>query len=371
LDDGSAAPNALALAREYAQQIIVVPFAPPAKGSLGYFGDLLANLFSPLPYSVARYKSRKLRAQITKLAAQSDLVVCDFLMPAVNVPLAVQSNAVIFQHNVEAMIWKRHAMVPQNALRRAFMKMQWRKVQGFESAACRGFAHVVAVSTADAQMFRDEYGVKSVSDIPTGVDLDYFCPAPDSTRNNFEMVFVGSMDWMPNDEGIRWFTAEVLSLVQEQIPAVTLTVVGRSPSAGLRALADANRSIRVTGTVPDVRPYLQRAALSVVPLRIGGGTRLKIYEAMALGAPIVSTTIGAEGLPVRDGEHLRLADSPAAQAAAIVELLKQPGEAQRLADNARRFVEQHCSWDAVAMQFVSQCVAARATMTKANEEKVT
>ena len=298
-------------------------------------------------------------------------MVCDFLTPAINVTYALQRKAVLFQHNVEAMIWKRHATVPQNAWRRAYMRAQWAKMRRFETAVCQRFAHVVAVSMADAQIFREEYGVRSVSDVPTGVDLEYFRPTPGNARSASEMVFVGSMDWMPNDEGIRWFVAEVLSLVQRQIPEVKLTVVGRSPSAGLRAIAEQNAAIEVTGTVADVRPYLQRAAVSVVPLRVGGGTRLKIYEAMALGAPIVSTTIGAEGLPVRDGEHLRLADSPAAQATAIVELLNRPGEAQRLADNARRFVEQHCTWDAVATQFVSQCLEARATMTDVHEERVT
>lgn len=354
LDDGLAAPDALQRAQEYATRTVVVPFAPPTKGSLGFFKALAHNLYSRLPYAIARYKSAALRARIDELAPDVDLIVCDFLAPAINVPAPLYGRTVLFQHNVEAMIWQRHASVPQNALRRAYMQLQWRRMLDFEAAACRRFAHVVAVSEADAAVFRRDYGVTSVSDVATGVDLVYFSPTPGISRGTRELVFVGSMDWMPNDEGIRWFASEVFPLIQQQIADAKLTVVGRSPSAGLRDAAAANRAIEVTGTVPDVRPYLERAALSIVPLRIGGGTRLKIYEAMALGVPIVSTTIGAEGLPVRDGEHLRLADTPQAQAATLVDLLRRPDEAQRLAINARRYVERHCSWEAVSAQFISQ-----------------
>jgi glycosyltransferase involved in cell wall biosynthesis len=275
---------------------------------------------------------------------------------------------VLFQHNVEAIIWKRHSEVPQNKLRRSYMKLQWLRMARFESVACRAFRHVVAVSEADAQIFRHDYGVKSVSDVPTGVDLDYFQPGADSARNPAELMFVGSMDWMPNDEGIRWFAADVFPLVQQQISGARLTVVGRSPSGAMRALAKQNPAIEVTGTVADVRPYLQRAALSVVPLRIGGGTRLKIYEAMAAGTPIVSTTIGAEGLPIRHGEHLLVADGPADQAEAIVKLLRQPAEARRVAATALAYVAAHCGWDAVAGKFMAQCLAARPVGARSHEE---
>jgi glycosyltransferase involved in cell wall biosynthesis len=178
------------------------------------------------------------------------------------------------------------------------------------------------------------------------------------------------MDWMPNDDGIRWFVSEVFKRVQAAVPGVKLTIVGRSPSASLRQLAAQNTAISVTGTVPDVRPYLQRAAISIVPLRVGGGTRLKIYEAMAMAAPIVSTTIGAEGLPVVDGEHLLIADSPELQAAAIVSLLTDRERARRLGSNAQQFVRQHFGWDSVADQFLSQCMIARVKRELVDEEVI-
>jgi len=191
--------------------------------------------------------------------------------------------------------------------------------------------------------------------VPTGVDLEYFSARRPRPRDSRELVFVGSMDWMPNEEGIRWFASDIFGAVQERIAGARLILVGRAPSPAIRALAARNPAIEVTGTVADVRPYLQRAAVCVVPLRVGGGTRLKIYEAMAMGIPVVSTTIGAEGLPLRNGEHLLIADTADDQATAICTLLTDRAMADRLAANALRHVQEHCSWDAVAEHFLCQC----------------
>jgi len=370
LDDGSGAADATELAHQYAQEVVVVPFRPPAKGSLFFSWGLLLNLFSPLPYAIARYRSPTLRDRIRQLAAGADLVVCDFLTPSLNVPDGLPAPIVLFQHNVEATIWKRYVAVPQNPLRRAYFRLQWRRMRRHEAAECRRFAHVVAVSTVDADVLRSEYAVSSVGFVPTGVDIEYFSPRAQRRRNGRELVFVGSMDWMPNDDGIRWFAAEVFSRVRERLADVRLVVVGRSPAARLRELAARDPAIEVTGTVDDVRPYLERAALSIVPLRIGGGTRLKIYEAMATGVPVVSTSIGAEGLPLRHGEHLLIADSPEEQAGAICALLDEPTRAARLAANALRYVKEHCSWDAVAEHFIAQCPH-RASMQQPSYERET
>ncbi len=358
LDDGQAAPDALARAEEYAQEVVVVPFRPAAKLSATFFADLLRNLFSQLPYAIARYRSSKLREQVQRLSGAADLIVCDFLTPSLSVPDGLPAPVILFQHNVEAMIWQRHAAVPQNRLRRAYMRVQWRRMLRYEAAECRRFSHVVAVSEIDADLMRHDYGLASVSHIPMGVDLAYFTATVPRPTDNAELVFVGSMDWMPNDDGIRWFAAEVFGRVRQFVPGAKLTVVGRSPSQGMCELAARNPDVEVTGAVPDVRPYLQRAAISIVPLRIGGGTRLKIYEAMAMGAPVVSTKIGAEGLPVRNEEHLLIADTPEAQAEAISRLLKDRERANRLAVNALRLVRERGSWEAVTQQFLAQCLTA-------------
>ena len=361
LDDGLAAPDARARAREYAQEVVVVPFRLPAKLTLGFFAALLRNLLSPLPYAIACYRSPKLRAEVSRLAAAVDLIVCDFLSPSINVPDGLPAPMLLFEHNVEATIWQRHATVPQHPLRRAYMRLQWRRMLRHEARECRRFAHVVAVSAIDAEIIRREYAATSVGHVATGVDLAYFCAPRPRPRDSHQLAFVGSMDWIPNDDGIRWFVSEVFGAIQQRIPDARLTVVGRSPSRDMRALAARNPAIEVTGTVPDVRPYLERAAVSVVPLRIGGGTRLKIYEMMAMGVPVVSTAIGAEGLPVRHGEHLLIADTADEQVSAISALLMDPAGAELLAVNALRYVQQHCSWDAVAECFLAQCPRRSAT----------
>jgi glycosyltransferase involved in cell wall biosynthesis len=354
LDDGLAAPDALARARDYAQEVVIVPFRPPAKGSAGFFLALLRNLFSPLPYAVARYESRALRQEILRLAGASDLIVCDFLAPSINVPAGLPAPVVLFQHNVEAVIWQRHVLVPQPALRRAYFRAQWQRMRRYEAEQCRRFARVIAVSATDAERMRREYQVASVGCVPTGVDLEYFS-ASLRQRQSRELVFVGSMDWMPNEDGIRWFATEVFGRLQASVEDVRLTVVGRSPSRSLRELASRNAAIEVTGTVEDVRPYLARAGICVVPLRVGGGTRLKIYEAMAAGVPVVTTAIGAEGLPLRHGEHLLIANTAQEQMDAIRALLSDPAQAARLAANALRHVQEHCSWDAATERFLAQC----------------
>jgi len=355
LDDGLAAPDALERAHEYAQEVVVVPFRAPTKTSTRFFVALLRNLFSPLPYAIARYRSSKLREEVRRLSASTDLIISDFLVPSLNVPDGLPAPTVLFEHNVEATIWQRHAAVPQHPLRRTYMGVQWRRMLRHEARECRRFSHVVAVSAIDAEIIRREYAVSSVGHVSTGVDLAYFCGSRPRTKGNRELVFVGSMDWMPNDDGIRWFASEIFGRIQERVTDVCLTVVGRSPSRGLRELAARNPAIKVTGTVADVRPYLEGACASVVPLRIGGGTRLKIYEMMGMGVPVVSTAIGAEGLPIRHGEHLLIADSADEQVNAICALLTDQARGDLLAANALRHVQEHCSWDAVAECFLAQC----------------
>lgn len=354
-DDGSSSSEDRKSESEYCTRLVTVPFRLPRKGTPAFFLDILKNVFSNLPYAVSRYKSPFLEEQVTNLAPQHELVICDFLFPSYAVPTGLPVPTILFQHNVEAMIWERRASIPQNLIRRAYMREQWRRMRQYESEECRRLDHVVAVSASDADVFRTQYGVSSVSDVPTGVDLDYFSARESRPKDNPELIFVGSMDWLPNEDAVCWFSENVFGRVRQQIPNVRLTIVGRSPGSAVRNLAELDSGIQVTGTVPDVRPYLERGAVFIVPLRIGGGTRLKIYEAMAMGIPMVSTTIGAEGLPVRNGEHLLIADTPEEQASAIARLLQNPSLASDLASNALKLVKEHGSWDSVAKHFLDCC----------------
>ena len=279
--------------------------------------------------------------------------------------------AVLCHHKVEAMTWRRHYEVQTNPLKKAYLYGQWLKARRFERAECRRFDAVVAVSREDAELMRREYGVAEVADVPTGVDIDYFRPTGAETVEPHGLVFTGSMDWLPNEDAIQFFTREILPLVRERVPQVKLTVVGRKPYASLLELAGRDPSIVVTGRVEDVRPYMERAAAYVVPIRVGGGTRLKIYEAMAMEKPVVSTTVGAEGLPLRDGEDLLLADTPRAFADAVVRVLEDAEFARRLGARAAAGVRERFGWERVADQFAELCERAVALGAGAERGRAT
>ncbi len=357
LDDGSAAGDAEARAEEYCHKLVRVPHRTREKFSAGFYGELAANLVSPLPYFMKKYKSAEMRSEIARLVAtdEFDVLVCDFLQPSVNVPARLSIATVLFQHNVEAMIWKRHYEVQTNPLKKSYLYGQWLKSDRYERAACRRFDHVIAVSEEDRETMRRAYNLQSVSDVPTGVDTEFFRPQGRETREPHNLVFTGSMDWLPNEDAIQFFTKEIMPRIRERVPDATLTVVGRNPYASLVELGKRDPSINVTGRVEDVRPYMERAAAYIVPIRVGGGTRLKIYEAMAMEKPIISTTIGAEGLPVADGQELLLADTAEAFADAVVRVLTDEATARRLGERAAIAVREKFSWDKVSRAFAEAC----------------
>ncbi|MBA3356870.1 MAG: glycosyltransferase [Pyrinomonadaceae bacterium] len=357
LDDGTSDKNARARADEYCDQLICVPHQQREKFTARFYYEVALNLLSSLPYAIKKYESKKMRSAIAEQMNFDlpDVLVCDFLTPALNIPKSLPCPAVLFQHNVEAMIWKRHYEVQTNPAKRAYLYGQWRKMEHFERRTCRRFDCVVAVSYEDREMMKKEYDLKQVYDVPTGVDTEYFRDSGREPRDPHNLVFTGSMDWLPNEDAIRYFTEEILPLVQKAVPDVTLTVVGRNPFPTLMELSKREPSIVVTGRVDDVRPYIERAAVYVVPLRIGGGTRLKIYEAMAMEKAIVSTTIGAEGLPVRGGADLLLADTVEAFAEAVVKILNNEGLARRLGQQAASGVKENFGWRNVAQSFASIC----------------
>jgi len=360
LDEHQSPGESHELAVEYCHQLISVPHRTRPKFSAGFYRELATNLISPLPYFMKKYESSAMRWEIEKQVnrKQFDVLVCDFLQPSVNVPDNLSIATVLFQHNVEAMIWKRHYEIQQNPVKKAYLLNQWRKTRIYEAAACRRFDLTVAVSAEDTETMRQEYGLEHVADVPTGVDTDYFQPQGDTQIDPYNVVFTGSMDWLPNEDAMQYFVKEIMPRVREMIPELTLTVVGRNPYQSLFDLSQSDPSVIVTGRVDDVRPYIERAAAFIVPIRIGGGTRLKIFEAMAMGKPVVSTTIGAEGLPVRDGRELLLADTPDAFAAALVRVLKDRELALRLGALASATVRERFGWRGVADQFAGLCHAA-------------
>ncbi len=361
-----AAPAAPGAAQAHAEELATVcdrfvGWPAPARGPL--FPLLrLRHLASSLPVAVATDRSAAGRRAVAAALADGpcDLLVVDFPHAHVLAPDGTDVPRVMFTHNVEAEIFRRHVDVAANPLARRVWQHQLQRMERYERDVLADYDRVVAVSPRDATAMRERYGLDRVVTIDTGVDLDFFSYAgPEAPPT---VVFTGSMDWMANADGIEFFLERVWPLIVARVPAATMRVVGRSPPPALveRARRLYPESWTFTGFVDDVRPAVHGARAFVIPLRVGGGTRLKAYEAMAMGCPIVSTAIGMEGLAATPGEHYLLADDPAAFADAVVALLEDHPRAVALAQAARHHVDEHASFRRIARDFERICLDAMA-----------
>lgn len=337
------------------ERVVTCPLKLPAAKSFAELMQYGKELFSREPYAISKYCQPRVARELRKLVESEkyDVIVCDFLVAAGVIPWDLPCPKVLFTHNVEALIWKRHYEVARNPLWKMLSWREWKAMERAEKRYLREADHVLAVSQTDRDFFAKELPAEKLTVIPTGVDVEYFRPMS-VEEEPASLVFTGSMDWMPNEDGIFYFAEEILPKIFEKLPNARLSVVGRKPSARLKALAATDpHHLHLTGWVDDVRPHLAQSAVCIVPLRVGSGTRLKIFEAMGMGKAIVSTTIGAEGLPVRHGEDVLLADSPDDFASSVVRLLEDAAERRRLGNAARELVETKYSWASVAKDFAT------------------
>jgi sugar transferase (PEP-CTERM/EpsH1 system associated) len=345
--------------RDVCRRLETVPRSDVAKGTWQFYTSAARYVLDPVPYGIAKYRSTKYRKRLAALLGSQrfDVIVCDFLVPIVNMPDRLPCPAILFTHNVEAEIWRRHFENATNPLTRPLLAQQWRRMLRFEGNALRRFELVLAVSDADRDTFARLYPASArqrVHVVQTGVDTAYFSPV--SARHEGRhgapphLVFTGSMDWLPNEDGMIYFVDEILPRVRAQVPRVTLSIIGREPTPAVQRLAE-QAGIEVTGRVEDVRPHVADGTVYIVPLRIGGGTRLKIFEAMSMAKAVVSTTVGAEGLPVTHDRDIVIADDPPAFAEAVVRLIREPEVRRRIESAARRLVVERYDWSAVAQSF--------------------
>jgi glycosyltransferase involved in cell wall biosynthesis len=355
--------EAVTRAAEFCDEIIPVVHPRAAQGSLRIYAGALRNSFTGrIPYFVERYSSREAVRRIRELCATGrfDLIVCDYLVSMIHL-LALRSEIsipiVLFQHNVESLLWKRRLNCARNRIARSIYARQWQLTTAFEDTCARLVQGQIVVSEDERRYFAEGRGMTNVlGAVPTGVDFEYYLPsqAPEPAEP-LTMAFLGSMDWYANEDAVQYFARDIFPIIKNTLPAARFLIIGRNPPASIRRLSSADGSIEVTGTVPDVRPHLRGASLMVLPLRIGGGTRIKLFEAMAMGLPVVSTTIGAEGLPVLDGEHLLLADVPQAFAERVCALLQDEERRCRMGDTARAWIRSRFDWSASAEAFERYC----------------
>jgi len=329
--------------------------------SLDYFRLML----QPAPFAVSKFTHPEVQ-RVVASAVQSDdfeVAVCDFLSASLNFPATLATPTVLFQHNVETALWQRLASTESNPVKRFAYKIEARKMEKYERAALARFRHVIAVSEYDREQMLKMDPSCSITVVPTGVDTQKYRVAPPAIANPPKIVFLGSMDWEPNIDAVSYFCRDIFPRILAQFPKAIFRIVGRNPHPSVRQLASA--SVEVTGTVPSVAEYLCDASVVVVPLRAGGGTRLKIFEAMATGKAVISTTIGAEGLAVQSGRDLILTDDAAGFADATILLLKDAGLRRRYEEAAARLAAQY-DWSNIVHQFaaVLQETASRATVSQ-------
>jgi glycosyltransferase involved in cell wall biosynthesis len=346
--DADEARRAAGFLAEHGVETVVVGRSVPPKWGPGFYARLAANLLSPLPYSVASHTSRGLRSALIRHAATRpvDLWHCEWTPYAESLRV-VPGRRVVVAHNVESVIWRRYYETERGRLRRWYVGRQWRKFERFERVALAGADRTIAVSDVDARRFRKDFGVTRVDVVENGVDTAYFRPEA-ARRRPGRLLFLGSLDWRPNLDGVGRLLDDVFPAVRAAEPDATLDLVGRNPPAWLRRRAAESPGVALHADVPDVRPFLAECALMVVPLRIGGGSRLKILEALAAGVPVVSTRIGAEGLCLEPGRDLTVTKDTDDLAAALVAALRSPAAMLRQATSGRERVLARYDWDTLA-----------------------
>ncbi len=322
---------------------------PPNRGP-AFAARLLRNLASPRPYSVQKHVRGRLLRLVSRIAEENppDLWHCEWTPYAAACAGRVSQPWVLMAHNVESLIWRRFYENAKNPLKRRFLRQQWRKFASFERDMFAATDRLVTVSAEDAALARREFSAGDVRVVDNGVDIGYFHPE-DRPRSPRELLFLGSLDWFPNQDAGVLLLEEILPRLRARFADASLTVVGRRPPAWLSAKIAATPGAALVADAPDVRPYLWRCAAAVVPLRIGGGSRLKILEALAAKCPVVSTKIGAEGLDLAPAEHFILAKDGAPFADAVAEHVY--GAPARLAEITRAGHEKvirEYHWDALA-----------------------
>ena len=317
------------------------------------------SLASRLPVAAATDRSATGSAVVQlALAEKPDVVVVDFPHADVLMPSRIEVCSVMFTHNVEAEIFERH-VTRSSGLRRLVWADQSRKMAQLEHEALARYDSVVAVSARDRDALAKRYNLPVVEAIDTGVDLDFFAaspPAADPAPDGGTLVFTATMSWAANVDGIHFLLDEVFPLLLRVRPAIKAVIIGRNPPAALSDKIKARElNVTLTGFVDDIRPYVAAAHVYVIPLFVGSGTRIKAFEAMAMGRPVVSTSLGIEGLDVTDGVNFVRADDASTFARAILGLLDNANQRALIAAAARALMEERFSWARVARQFEAIC----------------
>jgi sugar transferase (PEP-CTERM/EpsH1 system associated) len=325
----------------------------PKRSRLHMAAALGIGVAYPKPFSVLAQRNARLHARLRELCQgpdRPDVVHIDTIALAPYAADCVGVPCVLTHHNVESQLMRRRGEHERGLAARVYVGLQASRLERYEAEICHRFPVNVMVSDADAGTLAGISPGSRTAVVPNGVDTSYFTPRDD--RQTPTVVFTGGMNMFANRDAVEWFVDDVWPEVLRQVPQARFVAIGQRPSAKILAAAEAHASIEAPGHVPDVRPWVGPAAVYVVPMRVGGGTRLKVLDAMAQGKAMVATRLGAEGIEAEDGRHLLLADSAADFAARVVELLRDPARRLTLGTAARQRVEERYAWPVISRRLV-------------------
>lgn len=341
--------QAVAFFRQRGIETVLVNRSLPGKSGPAFYGRLLWNLCSPLPYSVQLHNSPALRRAMRDYAAahEVDLWHCEWTPYGESLRSLARGPWIVMAHNVESLIWRRYCDNETNPLKHWYIKRQWLKFERFERRMFSTAPLTVAVSESDSRLMRKQFGADRVEVVDNGVDVAYFQPNG-AVRDPSHLLFLGSLDWRPNLDAVELLLNRVFPRVLSLQPSARLSIVGRKPPAWLIERVRAYRGVELHADVPDIRPFLNNCGLMVLPLRIGGGSRLKILEALAAECPVVSTRIGAEGLRLTPNRHFVQTETDDEMAAALVEHIRNPSPIRQMAQAGRQVTVDQYNWPSLS-----------------------
>jgi sugar transferase (PEP-CTERM/EpsH1 system associated) len=351
--------DAVELLKPHCRRVVAVP--QPARALSERARDTLLRTAPDMALRLLSHEMDARLGELTREAGPYDVLQVEGIEMSPYMPGLRRANpwpgprpfVVYDDHNAEYVLQQRAFLTdagqPRRWIAAGYSLIQWRKLVGYERKVCRAADRVVAVSEVDREALLRLDPRLDVTVVPNGVDLEFNRPAavaPQPDMGSHALVFTGKMDYRPNIDAVIWFIEAVFPLIRQVASDVRFFIVGQQPHPRVLALAG-QPGVVVTGRVPDTRPYIAGAAVYVIPLRIGGGTRLKVLEAMAMGQAIVSTRLGCDGFPFTDGVEVAYGDTPAAFAQQVLDLLANRARAAELGRSARAFVEAHYGWDAL------------------------
>lgn len=305
---------------------------------------LFLNLFSLTPFTVWWFRSRELADEIKKKIQSNcfDLIHLDTIDLAQYANLAPNIPKALNHHNVESILLLRRSANEKNPLIKLYLYLQGHKLRRYEKNVVGKIDVNLTVSESDKENLHEQVPNGRFEVVPNGTDISYFAPVKDIDAK--ELVFIGGMNWYPNRDAMIYFSDKIYPLIKREVPEVVMNIIGQDPPREIEQLAKRDTSLKIYGFVKDVRDYISRSAVYVVPMRVGGGTRLKILDAFACGKALVSTSVGCEGIDVTPGENILIGDSPAEFAEQVIKLLEDHKLRAKLEINARKLVEEKYTW---------------------------